>query len=111
MILTQFVAACYAEQCTDLDKSYTLPEYMDAAVPHVPEWFYVEQFFTNLLNKNPYLDAGYDPDAEAYKLFFSNEGRCKMLNERFPQLLGHPVVGPLMVKLRNTVHSVLRLLS
>lgn len=108
MKLTQFVPAIWRDRANDVNHSFVVPEYMQhSAVPRVPSWFYNEQFFANLFNKNPFLDVDLDPDQAAVALFYENERRCKMLNERFAQVLRHERLHNSLLMVKKNVHDIL----
>lgn len=106
-LFTSVVPDYLVNESHDLNKSMTLPLYMDNPIPQVPDWFLVEQFFTNVFNKNPHLPYDGDPEQAAVDLFFTNERRCEMLNSRFSSLLEHPRMREILYRWRNRVQKIM----
>lgn len=104
----EFVPAFLRDRMNDLNHSFEIPEFMlDSQVPQIPSWFYTEQFFANLLNKNPFISSDFNPDMQAETLFYENERRCAMLNLRFNKLFDHPELRELLFATRDNVRRIL----
>lgn len=89
-LLPSLIPEYLVQSCFDVDVKHEIPSYMDNPITCIPDWFYSEQFFTNLLNKNPYVDTHYDPEYEARRVFREMEERCVGLDKRFDTLLSIP---------------------